>query len=173
MAQATNGSSERASPKPPSQIWNVREPHFEGTTPAQPDGYRQPSRAIAAIVIDNGASGGRAGWSFDRAPRFEIPPVMSRYRDRKFSKTYTFIGRDANIDATARGQQKNAFEAGSGIVSNWDVMEGLLDYMFLKLGVDGTEGGVGRPIVMTEPVANLGYSRRSTLRGAQFYMDES
>ncbi|KAI9756710.1 MAG: Nuclear actin-protein involved in chromatin remodeling [Candelina submexicana] len=160
MAQATNASSERASPKPPSQIWNVREPHFEGTTPAQPDGYRHPSSANAAIVIDNGASGARAGWSFDQVPRFEIPPVMSRYRDRKFSKTYTFIGRDANIDATARGQQKNAFEAGSGIVSNWDVMEGLLDYMFLKLGVDGTEGGVGRPIVMTEPVANLGYSRR-------------
>ncbi len=88
---------------------------------------------------------------------------MSRYRDRKLSKTYTFIGRDANIDATARGQQKNAFEGGSGIVSNWDVMEGLLDYLFLKLGVERADGGVGRPIVMTEPVANLGYSRRSML----------
>lgn len=46
-------------------------------------------------------------------------------------------------------------------MGNWDVMEGLLDYVFVKLGVDGAEGAVGRPIVMTEPIANLGYSRKS------------
>ena len=38
-------------------------------------------------------------------------------------------------------------------------MEGILDYVFIKLGVDG-EGSVGRPIVMTEPLANLGHTRR-------------
>ena len=85
---------------------------------------------------------------------------MSRYRDRKLSKTYTFVGSDAYVDATTRGQIRNAFEAGSGVVSNWDVMESLLDYVFLQLGVDGADGGVGRPIVMTEPVANLGYPRK-------------
>lgn len=77
------------------------------------------------------------------------------------SKTYTFVGSDAYVDATARGQIRSAFEAGSGVVSNWDVMESVLDYIFLKFGVDGAEGGVGRSIVMTEPVANLGYSRKS------------
>jgi len=41
-------------------------------------------------------------------------------------------------------------------------MEGLLDYTFIKLGVDGASGGVDRPIVMTEPIANLNYPRRST-----------
>jgi len=56
---------------------------------------------------------------------------------------------------------KSAFEPGSSVVGNWDVMEGVLDYVFVKLGVDGVEGGVGRPIVMTEPIANLGYSRKS------------
>ena len=71
------------------------------------------------------------------------------------------IGSNAYVDATTRGNIRHAFEAGSGIVSNWDVMEGILDYVFLKMGVDGSEGGVGRPIVMTEPVANLGYSRKS------------
>lgn len=86
---------------------------------------------------------------------------MSRYRDRKLAKTYTFVGSDAFVDATARGQIRTAFEPGSGVVSNWDVMESVLDYIFLKLGVEGASGGVGRPIVMTEPVANLGYSRKS------------
>lgn len=86
---------------------------------------------------------------------------MARYRDRKLNKGCTFIGYDAYIDATTRGQIKNAFEQGSSIVTNWDVMEGVLDYTFLKLGVDGASGGVGRPIVMTEPMATLGYTRKS------------
>ena len=72
-----------------------------------------------------------------------------------------YAGWDTYADATTRGQIRNAFEPGSGIVANWDIMEGVLDYTFLKLGLDGEEGGIGRPIVMTDAVANLGYSRRS------------
>src|SRR5205814_8546069 len=88
-------------------------------------------------------------------------PIMSRYRDRKLARTYTFVGYDVYSDTNARSQSRNAFEVGSGIVSNWDVMEGLLDYTFLKLGVDGNSGGIDAPVVMTEPLANLGYSRKS------------
>ncbi len=55
---------------------------------------------------------------------------------------------------------RNAFEAGSGIVSNWDVMESLLDYVFIKMGVEGSNGRIDVPIVMTEAVANLPYSRK-------------
>ena len=72
-----------------------------------------------------------------------------------------FVGYDTYADATTRGQIRNAFEPGSSIVANWDVMEGVLDYTFLQLGLNGAEGGVDRPIAMTEPVANLGYSRKS------------
>lgn len=63
-------------------------------------------------------------------------------------------------DTTARGHMRNAFEAGTGIVGNWDVMESILDYVFIKLGIDGSNGGVDMPIVMTEAVANLPYSRK-------------
>ena len=55
---------------------------------------------------------------------------------------------------------RNAFEAGSGIVSNWDVMESVLDYVFIKMGIDGSNGGINLPVVMTEAVANLPYSRK-------------
>ena len=72
-----------------------------------------------------------------------------------------YVGYDAYADATTRGQIRNAFEPGSSVIANWDVMEGILDYTFLKLGLDSAEEGIGRPIVMTEPVANLGYSRKS------------
>lgn len=84
---------------------------------------------------------------------------MARYRDRKYNKACTFIGYDAYADATTRGQIRNAFEPGTSIVTNWDAMEGVLDYIFIKLGVDN-EGGVARPVIMTESMANLAYSRR-------------
>lgn len=86
---------------------------------------------------------------------------MSRFRDRKLNRTCQYVGYDAFVDATTRGQMRNAFDNGTSIISNWDVMEGLLDYIFLKLGIEGSEGRVDRPIVMTEPVANLTYPRRS------------
>jgi actin-related protein 5 len=86
---------------------------------------------------------------------------MARYRDRKLNRTFTFIGSDVYADGTARGQSKPVYEPSSNIVNNWDVMEGVLDYCFVKMGVDGRSGRIDRPIVMTEPVANLGYSRKS------------
>lgn len=91
---------------------------------------------------------------------------MSRYRDRKLNKACQFIGNDAYVDATTRGQLRYAFDPGSSVVGNWDVMEGVLDYLFIKLGVDGgADGGIDRPIVMTEPIANLNYPRRSKSDG--------
>lgn len=86
---------------------------------------------------------------------------MARYRDRKLNRTFAFVGSDVYADGTARGQSKNVYEPGSNIVNNWDAMEGVLDYIFIKLGIDGADGNIGRPIVMTEPVANLGYTRKS------------
>jgi actin-related protein 5 len=165
----------------PPQLYTPREIHFEKYLGNQPDGYRQavsrgPERA--AIVIDNGntplletlktptntkqtgSSATRAGWSFEDAPRINLTPIFSKYRDRKFAKTFSFVGADVYADTTARGHMRNAFEAGSGIVSNWDVMESVLDYVFIKMGIDGSNGGIEMPIVMTEAVANLPYSRK-------------
>lgn len=38
-------------------------------------------------------------------------------------------------------------------------MECVLDSTFIGLGIDGA--GIDRPVLMTEPLANLGYSRKS------------
>ena len=102
----------------------------------------------------------RAGWSFESSPRFAIPPISTKYRDRKFGKTFTLAGYDCYADTTARGHIRNAFEAGTGIVSNWDVMEHVLDHVFLKLGMNEASGNIDIPIVMTEAVANLPYSKK-------------
>lgn len=108
-----------------------------------------------------GASLLRAGWAFDESPRISFPATVARYRDRKLNKTVSYVGYNAFADATTRGQIRNAFEPGTSIVGNWDVMEGLLDYTFVSLGASGQDSGIGRPVVMTEPVANLTYSRNS------------
>ncbi|KAL8661944.1 MAG: hypothetical protein Q9202_005145 [Teloschistes flavicans] len=149
----------RFEPKPPERVWQATESPFRGYQPLPTDGYARSS-SKTAIVIDNGASLLRAGWSFDKAPRVSFPAIVARYRDRKINKTVSYVGYNAYADATTRGQIRNAFEPGSSVVGNWDVMEGLLDYTFASLGITGQDGGVGRPIVMTEPVANLGYSRK-------------
>ncbi|KAJ5618811.1 hypothetical protein N7510_002795 [Penicillium lagena] len=136
-------ATEKRTPKPPPQVYGVVDFPFKGYNPPQPEGYEQ-SRShpdTSAIVIDNGSSTMKAGWSFDQNPRFVLPPTMSRYRDRKLNKQCNFIGYDAYADATTRGQLRHAFDPGSSVVGNWDVMEGVLDYLFLKLGVDGANGG--------------------------------
>ncbi len=116
------------------------------------------------VIISDSAAGAsllRAGWSFDKTPRISFPPTVARYRDRKLNRTCSYVGYDAYADATTRGQMRYAFEPGTGVVGNWDVMEGMLDSTFVKLGIDGANGGIDRPVIMTEPVANLGYSRKS------------
>jgi actin-related protein 5 len=92
---------------------------------------------------------------------------MARYRDRKLNRTFVFVGSDVFSDGTARGQAKNVYEPGSNIVNNWDAVEGVLDYIFVKMGIEGRGGGIDRPIVMTEPVANLGYARKSESSASQ------
>ncbi|CAI7617117.1 unnamed protein product [Penicillium glandicola] len=161
-ARIASNATEKRTEKPPPQLHGVQDFPFKGYHPPQPEGYQQ-SRThpdTSAIVIDNGSHLVKAGWSFDKNPRFAVPPVMSRYRDRKLNRQCQFIGYDAYVDATTRGQLRNGFDPGSSVVGNWDVMEGVLDYVFLKLGVDGANGGVGRPILMTEPIANTAYSRK-------------
>ncbi|KAJ2965498.1 hypothetical protein NQ176_g10589 [Zarea fungicola] len=148
---------------PPAMIYPVKETRFEKYVAPDSEGRKRALKleGNAAIVIDNGSSTVRAGWSFEDAPRFSMPPIMAKYRDRKIGKTFSFAGADCFADTTARGHIRNAFEQGTGIVSNWDVMEHLLDYIFLKLGMNDSEGGVDVPVVMTEAVANLPYSRKS------------
>ncbi|KAL8956844.1 MAG: hypothetical protein Q9193_005735 [Seirophora villosa] len=156
----SNRSDTRHSPKPPPRIWHAAESPFKGYQRLPTDGYISSSNSTA-IVIDNGASLLRAGWAFDKSPRISFPATVARYRDRKINRTVSYVGYNAFADATTRGQIRNAFEPGTNVVGNWDVMEGLLDYTFASLGISAQDEGVARPIVMTEPVANLGYSRRT------------
>lgn len=152
--------SGRNSPKPaPAHVFTVSEPPYAGQQPTDSNTYRH-STPDTAIVIDNGSSAVRAGWQHEVLPQLSLPPLMARYTDRKLMRKLTFVGSELYFDGTSRGQAKNIYEPGSNIVNNWDVQEGVLDYVFVKLGIDGQGGNVDRPVVMTEPLANLGYNRK-------------
>src|SRR5690242_4367683 len=120
--------SERARPPPPPngtypapRIHPVPEYPFKGWQPPQPEGYQQSAGTAAesAIVLDSGASTLKAGYSFDKRPRFLIPPLLAKYKDRKFNKYCVFVGYDCYADATTRGQIRNAFETNTSIPVNW------------------------------------------------------
>lgn len=153
--------SRRNSPKPePERVYHASDPPFR-RGPILGGLYRPCAPPGTAIVIDNGSSSVRAGWQYegrDREPHVEIPPLMARYIDRKLNRRLTFIGSEIYFDGTARGQAKNLYEPGSSIVNNWDVQEGVLDYIFSKMGLSNHNGD--HPVVMTEPLANLPYTRR-------------
>ncbi|KAJ5110505.1 Actin-like protein arp5 [Penicillium argentinense] len=142
-------STEKRVEKAPPKIYSVSDFPFKGYQAPQRDGFEQSQAHpdTSAIVIDN-----------EPAPR--LSPVMSRYRERKLARQCQFVGYDAYVDATTRGQMKPAFDPGSSIVGNWDVMEGVLDYVFIKMGINSTSDSVERPIIMTEPIANMGYPRK-------------
>lgn len=154
--------SSRNSPKPPpTNIYTLSDPPYAGQLPTT----TAPSDRINAIVIDNGSSYVRAGFSSDLqgsgngGPRLQFPPLMARYTDRKLNRRLCFVGSEVYFDGTARGQAKNVYENGSNIVNNWDVQEGILDYVFAKLGLHGET--IDRPVVMTEPLANTQYTRKT------------
>lgn len=151
--------SGRNSPKtPPSQTYTLSDPPYRGQLPSDNFTYKS-NGPDTAIIIDNGSSSVRAGWQTDPVPRLQFPPLMARYTDRKLNRKLCFVGSEIFFDGTARGQAKNIYEPGSNIINNWDVQEGVLDCIFLKLGV-GSDKGIDRPVVMTEPLANLAYTRR-------------
>ncbi|KAI8391728.1 uncharacterized protein BYT42DRAFT_205879 [Radiomyces spectabilis] len=69
------------------------------------------------------------------------------------------VGMDAYADPAGRSNARSPFD--SNIVSDFDRMETILDYIFLTMGIDGTS--VDHPIVMTEAPCNPSYSRKLSM----------
>ncbi|KAK9899604.1 actin-like ATPase domain-containing protein [Cystobasidium minutum MCA 4210] len=108
------------------------------------------------IVIDNGVSWLRGGWGNEKDPRIICESIVSRYRDRRSGKPVMLAGWAASLDHNSRISSKTPYEG--DIIVNFDSVEHLLDYVFVKLGVS-SNGGVAHPIAMTESLGNPLYCR--------------
>ncbi|EEB08674.1 actin-like protein Arp5 [Schizosaccharomyces japonicus yFS275] len=129
-------------------VFPVRELTFPGPLEIQ-----KPPASNLPLVIDNGSCQLRAGWGGEQEPRLVFDNLVSRYRDRKLSRTSTLVGYDTLIEPGARSIAKSPFE--NGLINNWDVFEMVMDYTLLKLGVKSLD----HPVCMTEPLLNPRYNR--------------
>ena len=125
----------------------------------QPEPFTDRSRydSTIPIAIDFGSSQIRAGYTNQSTPSHIFPNRLTRYRDRKINKTFTFIGNDVSLDQAIRTQSKSPFDG--SIITNWDYVEDIMQYIFNHLGVVG-HNGVSNPILLTEKLATL-QSQRS------------
>ncbi|KAJ2354741.1 Nuclear actin-protein involved in chromatin remodeling, partial [Coemansia sp. RSA 2618] len=142
----------------------------EGDVYEIPDGPPDPSPAMPSfdfttmghgsvpLVIDNGSGTCRAGWATEQDPRLEFESIVAKYRNRKVSAgPIMLIGSNVHSDPMAKSSIRSAFDG--GVVTNFDAMEGILDYVFTMLGC--VDDKLDQPIVMTEAVCTPYTSRRN------------
>ncbi|KAG0017311.1 Nuclear actin-protein involved in chromatin remodeling [Entomortierella chlamydospora] len=108
-----------------------------------------------ALVIDNGSWQCRAGWATEERPRLSFDNQTAKFRDRKANVSSTYVGNDVYADVLARSNARTAFDG--AIMCNPEIMETVLDYIFIKLGIDAEK--IDHPVVMTEAVCVPLYNR--------------
>ncbi|KAK9465329.1 hypothetical protein V1512DRAFT_266073 [Lipomyces arxii] len=134
-----------STPLPPPRLYPLPEPavpQFINPLPHYSPGV--------PIVLDLGTWHTRVGYATDESPQIMFPTQLARYRDRKILRTFTLIGTDAYLDANTRQAAKSPFDG--PLVSNWEYLETILDYTFVKMGAT-SDGKVDNPIVMSEILA--------------------
>ncbi|KAG0335027.1 Nuclear actin-protein involved in chromatin remodeling [Podila horticola] len=117
--------------------------------------YKDFASTGTAIVIDNGSSQCRAGWATEGRPRLAFDNQIAKFRDRKASMSSTYVGNDVYADVLARSNSRTAFDG--PVMCNPEIMETVLDYIFIKMGVDADK--IDHPLVMTEPACVPLYNR--------------
>lgn len=82
-------------------------------------------------------------------PTMNFPTLTSRYRDKGQGKSGVFVGNDSFNETSVRTGIKTPFDG--SMITNWDMVEKMLDYTFLHLNVNGP---MEHPIILTEQPFN-------------------
>jgi actin-related protein 5 len=127
------------------------------------------------IVIDNGSSSFRWGFATASSPYVGINAV-AKYKERRNNKLLLLFGEAIDTENGAKGQTRTPWEG--DILLNFDALvrvspfilsnsrfninhkENVLDYAFIKLGIDTPS--VDHPILMTERLCTPLHSRART-----------
>lgn len=121
-------------------------PYFSNYTPSTP------------IAIDFGLANVRVGLTSFLDPQLNFASVVLRFKPRNLSQTLTFVGNDCYLDPSLRSGLRRPYDG--PLMANWDCVENILDFLFLRLGVNGAS--VDNPIVMNEPLAVPKSQRENT-----------
>lgn len=121
------------------------------SAPSQPEPFYQHYQEGTPIAMDLGSHSFKVGLTTELDPNNVFPATIARYRERKQQKTLTIAGNDVYRDPSIRSSVKSPFDG--PLITNWEYMEGLLDYSFEHLGVNSSNGSLNNPLIITEPVA--------------------
>ncbi|CAG8437143.1 4215_t:CDS:10 [Diversispora eburnea] len=124
----------------PTKIFNIAERRNYTPNLTSTDYESNFSNNGMPLVIDN----------------VQFDNLVAKYRDRKLNQSMLLVGNDIYTDATAKTNAKSVFDG--NVVYNFETMEYILDYIFVKLGVN--KETVNHPILMTEPICNPNHSRK-------------
>ncbi|ODV94205.1 hypothetical protein PACTADRAFT_44513 [Pachysolen tannophilus NRRL Y-2460] len=139
---------------PPQKVYPLRD--LAPTT--QPEYISTDYSENVPIAIDLGKSETRVGLVNGAMPSHRFPTIVSRYRDRKLTKTLTIVGNDIYLEPSVKSSSKSPFDG--NLVTNWDYVESILDYSLAHLGVSSS-GFVNNPILLTEIVGAPQSHRRN------------
>jgi actin-related protein 5 len=142
-------------------------------SPQFPDSYENYRGRGTPLIIDNGATALRFGFSSSDSPKIG-PNIISKYKDRKSNKPLVLFGDAVDTEPGARNQAKTPWEGDillnfDALVSAWPAspwgenspltmsQENALDYAFIQLGIDTPN--VDHPVMMTERLSSNLHSR--------------
>lgn len=107
------------------------------------------------IAIDLGSANVRAGLTNASIPHNVFPTVVAKHRDRRTNANLTLVGndifREAPFFTTLRSNAKSPYDG--PLITNWEYIENILDYLFEHLSVTSHNGKLNNPVIMTEPLA--------------------
>ncbi|KAG5636547.1 hypothetical protein H0H81_007677 [Sphagnurus paluster] len=125
--------------------------------PPIPEPYDRHRSAHTPLIIDNGSTNFRWGFSTSSNPQCG-PNTIAKYKERRTNKPLLLFGDGVEVESGAKGQARTAWEG--DVLLNFDALENTLDYAFINLGIDTSS--VGHPILMTERLASPLHSRSLT-----------
>ncbi|THH17202.1 hypothetical protein EW146_g3566 [Bondarzewia mesenterica] len=122
-----------------------------------PDSYEPHRDSHTPLIIDNGSSTLRFGFSTSNTPH-TTPNAVAKYKERKQGRQLLLFGEAFEAESGARGQVRTPWEG--DVLLNFDALEHALDYTFIQLGIDTPT--VNHPVLMTERLASPLHSRALT-----------
>ena len=112
------------------------------------------------IIIDNGSYECRAGWSFSSEPNIRFRSIVGKPKVQAKGQEHLFlVGNEMLSIDQGKLHKKSPFE--KNYVTHFGTQEHLLDHIFSNLNINSTSASIDHPIIFTEPICNLNWSRKN------------
>lgn len=144
-------------PEPQNQELSPQKLHYlrEQIPPLAYEPFSPNYTENVPIAIDLGSANVRVGLTDATMPHNVFPTLVAKHRDRRTNANLTLVGndifREAPFYATLRSNAKSPYDG--PLITNWEYIENILDYLFEHLSVTSENGRLNNPVVMTEPLA--------------------